>query len=143
MLGRLARWLRIMGIDVEYASSGMNDTDIIHKCLAQDMILLTRDRELHTRYQKSLYIESQDHMKQLGQFISTYHVDESKLFSRCPQCNTLLERIETSKLKGAIPDGVIERFSTVLRCSNCGKFYWEGDHFGSIVKALEGLGIRK
>lgn len=131
-----------MGIDVEYASPGMSDTSIINTCLEHDMILLTRDKELHVRYPKSLYIEAQDHMGQIRQFISRYRVDESRLFTRCPQCNALLEKKKTGELKGIIPDGVLDRFSSVLYCNNCDKYYWEGDHFNRIVKALEGLGIR-
>jgi uncharacterized protein with PIN domain len=141
MLGRLARWLRIMGFDVEYAASSLSDTEIIGKCKSHDLFLLTRDKELHSRYLPSMYITSQDHREQITQFLSTFTVDKNLVFTRCTECNHPLENRDTADLKGNIPEGVRERFSTVLYCPKCGKFYWEGDHYDKIVEFLRGLGI--
>ena len=130
-----------MGFDVEYASSNLSDTQIIGKCKADNLFLLTRDKEIHSRYKRSLYITSQDHREQIRQFLSTFTVDKNLVFTRCTECNHQLEKIDTVGLKGKIPEGVLERFSTVLYCSKCGKYYWEGDHFIKIVEFLRELGI--
>ena len=130
-----------MGFDVEYAASSLSDTEIIGKCKREGLFLLTRDKELHGRYSLSLLIKSQDHKEQISQFLSTFSVDEKLLFTRCTECNHLLEKKETADLEGYIPEGVRERFSTVLYCRNCGKYYWEGDHFNKIVEFLRGMGI--
>jgi uncharacterized protein with PIN domain len=132
-----------MGFDVEYAGSSLTDAEILDKCKSDHLFLLTRDKELHSRYPKSLYITSQDHREQIRQFLSTFTVDTRLLFTRCTECNLPLETKETSDIRGAIPEGVSERFSTVLHCTNCGKYYWEGDHYGKIVEFLKGLGINK
>jgi uncharacterized protein with PIN domain len=130
-----------MGFDVEYAASSLNDTEIIDMCRAGDLFLLTRDKELHNRYPRSLYMISQDHRDQIRQFLSTFAVDEKLLFTRCTECNHPLKTKNTADIKGTIPDGVLEKFSTVLCCTNCGKYYWEGDHYGKIVEFLRELGV--
>jgi len=48
MLGSLARWLRIMGYDTEYAR-GMSDSDILARSRVEGRIVLTRDRQLAER----------------------------------------------------------------------------------------------
>ncbi|TNF34778.1 MAG: hypothetical protein EP315_06760, partial [Gammaproteobacteria bacterium] len=46
MLIRLGRWLRAAGYDTEIASSNVSDRRIFDEAVAQDRILLTRDRKL-------------------------------------------------------------------------------------------------
>lgn len=139
MLGRTARWLRLMGFDVEYAPSDMDDDEIIDLCTDRNMFLITRDRELSVRYSNSMYVPSDNHIKQLEQFLSRFKADTSLYFTRCPLCNGHIDRIPISEFNGEVPDGVKKHFDTLYVCSVCGKVYWEGSHFKSILATLKEL----
>ena len=59
MLGSLARWLRILGYDTDYANQ-RDDAELVRIARAEDRVLLTRDRELAGwRGVHALLIESQ------------------------------------------------------------------------------------
>jgi hypothetical protein len=62
MLGRLARWLRILGYDVVYETS-ISDDDLIAKALRENRIILTMDRELADRKsaKNALLLKSYDY----------------------------------------------------------------------------------
>ena len=56
MLGKLARWLRILGFDTEYADD-TRDVEIVQRAAEESRILLTRDRELSAnRKIRAIYI---------------------------------------------------------------------------------------
>ena len=65
MLGRLAKWLRILGFDVLY-SNDASDEELLQTCKAEDRILLTRDTELARRADKSIEVVfvNGDHIKE-------------------------------------------------------------------------------
>ena len=48
MLGKLTRWLRMLGQDVEY-STKLSDDELLASAKAEGRILLTRDFELYQR----------------------------------------------------------------------------------------------
>ncbi len=102
MLGRLARWLRILGHDVVYETS-ISDDDLIARALRENRIILTMDRELADRKSAKnvLLIKSYDYKEQLKHVITYYKIDcESHIFSRCLLCNERLDSIEKEKIKG-------------------------------------------
>ena len=105
MLGRLARWLRILGCDVSYESS-ISDNDLIARAIREHRIILTMDRKLTEREsaKNSLLIESPSYKEQLKQVITHYNIDyKSGIFTRCLVCNSLLASIEKEKIKDKVP----------------------------------------
>src|SRR3989304_6455395 len=105
MLGRLARWLRILGCDVLYESS-ISDNDLIARAIHECRIILTMDRKLPEREsaKNALLINSPSYKEQLKQVITQYNIDyKSGIFTRCLVCNNLLEPIEKEKIKDRIP----------------------------------------
>ena len=71
MLGRLARWLRILGCDVSYESS-VSDDVLIASALNEGRIILTMDRKLTEREsaKNSLLVNSPSYKEQLKQVIT-------------------------------------------------------------------------
>ena len=57
MLGRLAKWLRILGFDVLY-SNDSRDEELLETCKSEGRVLLTRDTELARRADKSIAVVS-------------------------------------------------------------------------------------
>jgi len=139
MLGRLARWLRILGHDVVYESS-ISDNDLIARAIHERRIILTMDRKLAEREsaKNSLLINSPSYKEQLKQVITHYNIDyKSGIFTRCLVCNNLLEPIEKEKIKDRIPPYVYSTQDEFDICQQCGRIYWSGTHRVKMLKMLD------
>jgi len=126
MLGRLARWLRILGYDVAYESS-ISDNDLIARALRENRIILTMDRELANRKSAKnvLLLRSDDYKEQLKHVITYYKIDcESHIFSRCLLCNERLDSVEKEKIKDKVPPYVYATHDEFDICPQCRRAYW-------------------
>lgn len=139
MLGKMCRWLRLMGYDVGYATSDMADEKIIEICSREDLILITRDRELSMRYRNSMLITSDRYGEQLREFVARFPPDESMYFTRCPLCNGLLRATDDPAIMEGLPPGVRKMQKIVYICTQCGKVYWEGTHYASIKNEIRSI----
>ncbi len=146
MLGRLARWLRILGYDVVYEPS-ISDDDLIARALRENRIILTMDRELADRKsaKNALLLKSDDYKKQLKHVITHYKIDceshkaelSSCIFSRCVICNERLDSIEKEKIKDKVPPYVYATHDEFDICPQCRRIYWSGTHRDNILKKLD------
>ena len=139
MLGRLARWLRILGYDVAYESS-ISDNDLIARALRENRIILTMDRELANRKSAKnvLLLRSDDYKEQLKHVITYYKIDcESHIFSRCLLCNERLDSVEKEKIKDKVPPYVYATHDEFDICPQCRRAYWSGTHRDNILKKLD------
>jgi uncharacterized protein with PIN domain len=138
MLGKLARWLRIMGYDTAYAQNE-EDAELVARAEAESRILLTRDRELARRKgPQSLFIESILLDEQLRQVIEKFQLSVMEEL-RCTECNGVLVGVQATTLKGKIEQSVLERQNEFYMCNDCGKIYWKGTHWIHIEERLKGL----
>ncbi len=141
MLGKLARWLRILGIDTAYKNR-IDDRELIHLCREEGRILLTRDTRLisENKEVKSLLIESDHYREQLLQVIGHFHIDPyESAFSRCVLCNLELVEVKKEEVEGEIPPFVFQTQEEFWRCPRCGKLYWPGTHHDHMMRSLEEL----
>ena len=141
MLGKLARWLRILGFDTAYDPS-LTDEAVIQKAKGEGRILLTKDSRLHKNASRSgakSVLIKQDENGGMLQEISPLLTDPS-LGSRCPACNALLI-LEDSRDPAPI---TARKNGPHWRCPSCGKLYWHGTHWKGIMRTLvlAGLGDR-
>ena len=109
-LGRLTKWLRLLGFDTLYESDAAGNT--IMDALGNDRILLTRTQRIRNRCasRKIIFVES-DHLdQQLQQIISELGltVDQTRPFSRCLQCNVPIVSVPKKYLWGRVPDFIYE-----------------------------------
>ena len=132
MLGTVAKWLRILGFDTEYAK-GMEDKDILREAKEEGRTILTRDRELRERAVKSgtdaLYLESADLEKDMREILARFPPEPGRFMTRCTLCNSELAEVDKEDVKGRVPEGVYERQDRFWYCPNCDKYYWEGSHW--------------
>jgi hypothetical protein len=139
MLGRLARWIRIIGYDVEYHKV-ISDDELIRRAIACNRILLTRDTELVNRKsveKRCLHIKSEDYLEQLKQVVRHFGIDaKPNLFSRCNICNTPLHHIEKEAVKDKVPPYVYQTQDTFMHCPQCTRIYWPGTHRKKIIERL-------
>ncbi len=130
MLGRLARWMRFLGFDTLYYPN-ISDGRLIRVAREQDRFILTRDTRLIKikGVDDYLLIKANDPFEQLLEVTEALKLKQFNPLSRCVKCNGLLTRIlNKSKIKDSIPEYVFLNFNAFLKCSDCGKIYWEGTH---------------
>lgn len=142
MLGRLTKWLRILGYDTEY-DNRIDDGEMVRRCLLEDRVALTSDRRLIERraLRRWLLIESQDLFEQIGQVLryTGHGVDPRFLLTRCLECNAKLETAFRDEIREKIPPYVYATQPRFKRCPECGRIYWGGTHKEQILKRLGGV----
>jgi uncharacterized protein len=140
MLGRLAKWLRVLGQDVIYGRH-LSGAGLIHAARQENRIVLTRDRQLRLkRPQDSIFIESNDFRDQLRQIVSTFHlIPGDDLFKRCLICNSLLQPRSKVSVKQAVPEYVFSTQEHFFSCTNCRRIYWPATHHQKMLQELKNL----
>ncbi len=145
MLGSLARWLRILGFDAAYDAS-LHDAELVEIALAEDRILLTRDRRLvrRKRARKYLLIESDGVERQLRQVLETLslEVGGGDVWGRCVRCNRALEDFPADRARARVPPFVARTQRRFRRCPGCDRIYWRATHVNAMADRLRSLGIR-
>ena len=138
MLGRLARWLRVLGFDTVYDPS-VDDPALVRLADAEGRILLTRDRhllrELHPR--RAIEITSDTPLQQLADLVAALELKApDELFTRCLLCNTPLEKMAPADAMTVLPAAARALPGPVRRCPSCGRAYWPGSHVRRMTRAL-------
>jgi uncharacterized protein len=139
MLGRLAKWLRVLGQDVIYGRH-LSGAGLIHAARQENRIILTRDRRLHSQPQDSLFIQSDDFREQLRQVVSTFHlIRGNDLFKRCLICNFSLQPRPKASVRGAVPEYVFSTQEDFFWCADCHRIYWPATHHQKMLQELKNL----
>jgi uncharacterized protein with PIN domain len=140
MLGRLTRWLRILGYDTVYAPD-TDDNELLRIARAQDRVLLTADHKLAARRgARTLLIEAQGLADQLRQVRTALGPSPGGEFSRCVACNGELVLADKSELAGRLPPYVLAAHQEFRRCPDCGRVFWPGTHVESMRARLRDAG---
>jgi len=145
MLGKLGRWMLLLGYDVVYFR-GTKDEELIELAKRENRILVTRDTHLALeKYpEHSLLIKTIHFWEQLKKIVEEYPLDFSETFlSRCSHCNVELEKLEREAALPELPEKVREMASVFFRCPVCRSLYWNGTHPIHILELLEThIGLR-
>jgi hypothetical protein len=148
MLGKLARWLRMLGQDVTY-NVELNDNELLDLAKRETRVLLTKDLELYKRAAAkstdAFFVEGKLEPEMLaevaGRYGLTLTVDMEK--SNCPICNTKLEATQKQQLLGELQKNTLIYYEKFWKCPNCGQIYWQGAHWkeisNTLIKAQEEL----
>ena len=136
MLGRLAKWLRILGHDTAYFPN-LEDQELVRLARAEDRVLLTRDTELtRRRGLRCVLLESDGFEEQLGQLLRELSLDVNGP-PRCAICNALLEAIDRATAKGRVPPYVYRCHTDFTLCPACDKVYWRGTHWQRMRERID------
>ena len=142
MLGRLAKWLRVMGYDTHYQSYCRDDG--IKGLVQEGRKLLSRRRDTVRTYPHSLLIRSDRVGGQLQEMWQegSLPLDRSKWFTRCLRCNVPLEKPAPEEGRENVPDYVLYESGAEIRsCPSCGRFFWAGSHRQRMIRQLEEWGF--
>ncbi len=140
-LGRLARWLRILGYDTIYYDKD-DKSRLIIISLRDRRVILTRDSKM-SRFTgvRMFRITEDDIEKQLAQVAKGLDLDieEDKTFLRCVDCNEPLVDIKKNKVKDRVPPYVFKTQKEFKTCPACNKIFWKGTHWQLVKEFLKCL----
>jgi hypothetical protein len=139
-LGRLCRWLRILGFDAYYFRG--RESSLIIKALQEDRIILTRRKRLaEEKSVKKVIIENdklKDQIREVEEKLGIkFNLDN--LFSRCSECNTEVVKVDKELVKNKVPEYVYQTQEEFYKCPKCRKIFWQGTHWDLAKKYFEEL----
>lgn len=133
MLGRLAKWLRILGFDAAFPRSVPS--------AGRSFVTMKKN----VRVPGSVRITKISPRDQLGEFLEQTGIDPNpdRVLTRCLVCNVPVGEATSERVSGRVPDRVLRTVSSFNECPSCGRIYWEGTHGERIRKRLEEVYIWK
>ncbi|MBI3620754.1 MAG: Mut7-C RNAse domain-containing protein [Nitrospirae bacterium] len=141
MVGKLARWLRILGYDTLYFRE-IDNGRLLELARAEGRRLLTRDARLTGRLPDIPHTLIRDDRPelQLRQIVREFRLSPSAgLLTRCLECNTPLEPFPREQAESLVPPYVFRTQKRFSHCPNCGRLYWKGTHEEHIRTKLKEL----
>jgi len=140
-LGRLTKYLRMMGFDVFYKND-LSDEEIVKISAKESRAILTRDIGIlkRTEVTHGYFIRNDMVEKQTEEVVNRFDLQKSiKEFSRCIECNMSLVAVEKNKILDELPPKVIQSQNKFYRCPSCKKNYWKGTHYQRMLSFINSL----
>lgn len=138
-LGKLAKYLRVLGYDTFFRSE-IENRELLSIALNEDRIILTRDLKLRGLKSagKVVLIDSYDPLQQLRQVLNELQLRPRKdrTFTRCLDCNTELVEVAKEDYSDRIPPYVFRTQDRFLHCKRCDKIFWGGTHVQRMSEKL-------
>jgi uncharacterized protein with PIN domain len=142
-VGKLARWLRMMGYDSVFFT-GEDDGRMVKQALAEDRILLTRDTGIMRRRMvtggsvHAVLLESEEPEQQIQQLVVTLDLtNQANPFTICMECNEQLTESNTENIRERVPPHVFKTQTQYMECPACHRVYWHGTHWQAMLNSLE------
>ena len=139
MLGRLARWLRVLGFDAAWEAD-IADERLVRRALDEERWILTRDRALPVEWRvpRVHLVAAEAPFEQLREVARIFGLAAgARPFRRCTRCNALLEPIDARTAAARVPAPVLARHAEFRHCPGCGRVYWAGSHAERMRRVVE------
>lgn len=138
-LGKLAKWLRILGYDTLY-ERGNADRSFLMKAREEGRIALTRKRGLDRLSPPGhLVVVKADRVAaQIGEILEalTLEPGPTQRMTRCLRCNAPLEEVPKETVEGIVSAYVYGSCTRFSKCPLCGRIFWPGTHLGHVEEYL-------
>ena len=138
MLGKLAKWLKIMGFDAAFFPR-IGDDELLDFARREGRVLLTRDTGLLERAGPipSLFIDSDQWREQIHQVLDRFGLREKiRPHTRCIQCNRALLCLPKARARNLVTPFVYQKAEKFALCPDCGRVYWKGTHLRDMENRL-------
>jgi uncharacterized protein with PIN domain len=137
-LGKLARYLRMLGFDSAYDRDWDNVT-LVDLSLRQKRIILTRGLEVlkQNRVTHGYWLRHHEPRQQLQEVLRALDLfGQVRPFTRCMDCNGRIDKADKAVISDQIDSRVLQRFKEFRQCQDCGKIYWHGSHYKSMFQLI-------
>ncbi|MBI5243996.1 MAG: hypothetical protein HY922_10020 [Elusimicrobia bacterium] len=165
MLGKLARWLTVLGYDSRFAPSGAperlrgrasgerpahapsdarEDMLLLDEAQKEGRIFLTRDTRIpDVKGLRKIVLREQRFEDQLRRVLKETGLtpDPKRFFTRCTLCNQATVPVAREEALPKVPEKVRGLETDFFRCPACGRFYWTGTHVENTLAKLRRMGI--
>ena len=135
-LGKLARYLRMLGFDAAYDPDG-RDAEIIDMSLADKRIILTRDLGIlkQNRVTHGYWLRQHQPIRQLQEVLCALDLHgQMRPFTRCMECNGKISPVDRHSIRGEIDENIWRRFQEFAQCQGCKRIYWKGSHYQRMLE---------
>ena len=139
-LGRLARYLRLLGFDALYLNDQADDPELAQIAHDEGRILLTRDRGLLKRSLVTFgyCLRTKDSKAQLTAVLHRYQLHgQINPWTRCLRCNGLLQPVKKETIWHRLEPKTKLYFHEFRICRDCGQIYWKGSHFSKLANLID------
>ena len=143
-VGKLARWLRMMGYDTLFINP-IDDEGLIAVGLKEKRVLLTKDTQIMMRRVvtsgrlKALLIKDDDSKAQLRYVVEAMRLNRNRQFTLCLECNEPLVPRNKEEVQELVPPYVFQTQSKFVECPSCHRIYWRGTHWQRMKRELDTL----
>ena len=142
MLGRLAKWLRVLGCDALYLSR--YDNGEVDRLIRTGRLFITRQRGRASSHKRTILLSPVRVGEQLRQLrdSNAFRLRPQRWFSRCLRCNAALQEAAPERARGNVPEYVYHCIEGNIRlCPVCARFFWPGTHRTRMLHQLRHWGI--
>ena len=140
-LGRLARYLRLLGFDCLYQNDFDDETVATLSC-DQHRCVLTRDRALLQRkiITHGYFVRAVRPRLQVREVLSRFDLYRLVLpFSRCSRCNGQLQAVDKQLIEDRLEPKTRQYFESFRMCTSCRQIYWQGGHHARSLQLVAEL----
>ncbi len=138
-LGRLARLLRLLGLDVRF-DPGLDDEALARVSREERRVLLTRDRGLLKRRQVThgLFVREDRPVDQVVAVVTRLDLaGRLAPFTRCLRCGGLLAAVAKADVIDQLEPLTKRHYDDFHRCESCRQLYWRGSHHARLARLVD------
>lgn len=134
--GKLARRMRLLGIDTAYRNDAADD-ELIDEAARADRVLLTQDRGILRRraVRTGAYVRGADPDEQLADVLDRFAPPLAP-WTRCTACNATPAPVSKEDVSAEVMPGTRRNYDHYARCPDCGRIYWRGAHSRRIERII-------
>jgi uncharacterized protein with PIN domain len=139
MLGKLAKWLKILGFDALFFSR-IEDEELLEIARKEKGILLTRDTGLIQKAKdvETLFLVSEKWREQVVQVLEHFDLwGKIDSHTRCIACNRVLKDLPKKNARNLVTPFVYKHADSFAICPGCGRVFWRGTHFKDMEHKIE------
>ncbi len=144
MLGKMCRWLRLLGYDTAYSTKN-DDNQLLQIAETEGRVLLTSDAELHRRAQGKgmlCILLRGDVDEEIAALFSRFSIDPKidPAKSRCSKCNghlTEISEAEKERIRGRVFEQTYNHYDRFWLCTDCNSVFFQGGHWKNINRYME------
>ncbi len=138
-LGRLARYIRLLGFDCLYCNDYADET-VAAIASEQQRIVLTRDRVLLQRkiIRYGYFVRSDIPKIQIKEVLKKFDLFHLIMpMTRCTRCNGRLLETHKKEIAHRLQSLTKKYFDKFLVCSDCEQIYWQGSHCTRVQRLVD------
>jgi hypothetical protein len=147
MLGRLCRKMRLLGYDARLAVPGESPRLLLDAALEGRVAVTASTRSSDRPGPEPIVLRGAGLAARTAELFAalrerTGELPQIEPFTRCLECNIVLEEVPSPSVAGSVPERVRARCDRYVRCPSCGRIYWEGSHWEAMRDQVERLAAR-